>query len=622
MELTSSNAKQGIRVREINCLSDRGEGTLIGWKSDGQRSGDTSGGLNSDGFCRIDFDTSDPWNVPMSSCQLLQPTASPPQASSPQATFSLDDDDLLERMQQQAQPLFQWQSDDGWVDYASSEQDVLRQAWDSGSDKSCLLDVGGAQYFVNLESMDQLNLETDFDRKIRVKPATGKGSGANHSAIAQVDSSLAWFADGEDGTAEDTVQRTMVTQVSDMTGRDEGTCNSVLQAVDWDPTTAVEVLLSMPVQAAVQHAALPPPPPAAPAAAPAVPFAAAPPLPPPQHAVPVQMPQLAVPLGAAATATGPREGSTGSSPSESMSARDAMRNARLARFNVGTTGPEGGVIQSSWRLGEGGGPPPAPLAPVAPPNTGATSNNRAVGSQQDGGAYTAITLSAKSNSDNYASCDGTYIKGGVMLNGKPVYTCAKKGRFIGWSGKKWVVTSTTYYGQIMSGEIASPFGGYHASTITPSLLHESTWAKYDLSSETPTLAPPLAPTQAPPLAPTLVPAIGGFSLGTVQQAVVQQAVPAPAPAQSPQSEAQSEAQSALPSLPAEATEGLDPSQVTTLRQVSRVDNLWYNLWYNLWWIYSGTVYGIICGGYTLMYEMSLYCCDLLLPVTEPNAISY
>jgi hypothetical protein len=61
-----------------------------------------------------------------------------------------------------------------------------------------------------------------------------------------------------------------------------------------------------------------------------------------------------------------------------------------------------------------------------------------------------------------------------MLNGKPVYTCANKSRFIGWSGKKWVVTSTTYYGQIMSGEIASPFGGYHASTNTPSLLHEST----------------------------------------------------------------------------------------------------------------------------------------------------
>ena len=67
--LTHANASIGLRVHTTTSHSGKtGDGTLLGWKHSGSRSGDTSGGLSSDGYCRVDFDSGGPWNV--SACAL------------------------------------------------------------------------------------------------------------------------------------------------------------------------------------------------------------------------------------------------------------------------------------------------------------------------------------------------------------------------------------------------------------------------------------------------------------------------------------------------------------------------------------------------------------------------
>jgi hypothetical protein len=64
--LTVSNAKVGIRVYTSKKHSSKtGAGRLLGWKVAGSRTGDTSGGLSSDNYCRIDFDSGGGWNVSM-----------------------------------------------------------------------------------------------------------------------------------------------------------------------------------------------------------------------------------------------------------------------------------------------------------------------------------------------------------------------------------------------------------------------------------------------------------------------------------------------------------------------------------------------------------------------------
>ena len=69
--LSPENAALGIRVH----TEDEGDGTLVGWKHDGVRTGDTSGGLSSNDFCRVKFDEGSKrsgWNVPMRRCVLLE----------------------------------------------------------------------------------------------------------------------------------------------------------------------------------------------------------------------------------------------------------------------------------------------------------------------------------------------------------------------------------------------------------------------------------------------------------------------------------------------------------------------------------------------------------------------
>lgn len=67
-----------IRVRH----SELGPGTLIGYKHAGERTGDTSGGLSSDGYVRIRFDRGSPgrdgcWNVDSREVCFLSGVATP-----------------------------------------------------------------------------------------------------------------------------------------------------------------------------------------------------------------------------------------------------------------------------------------------------------------------------------------------------------------------------------------------------------------------------------------------------------------------------------------------------------------------------------------------------------------
>ena len=63
--LTGSNAAVNMRVSRPGSGRHSGPGTLLGWKVNGARFHDTSGGLASDGYCRVDFDNGGAWNVPM-----------------------------------------------------------------------------------------------------------------------------------------------------------------------------------------------------------------------------------------------------------------------------------------------------------------------------------------------------------------------------------------------------------------------------------------------------------------------------------------------------------------------------------------------------------------------------
>jgi hypothetical protein len=107
-----------------------------------------------------------------------------------------------------------------------------------------------------------------------------------------------------------------------------------------------------------------------------------------------------------------------------------------------------------------------------------------------------VVLSPKAGGNNYADCDGVYeLDAAVTLNGKPIYVNAQKERFIGWNGKSWVVTAMSYKPKILSGEITSPFGGFHASlNIGEHGLEASIWAEYSLAPMTAEETTPVQPT--------------------------------------------------------------------------------------------------------------------------------
>ena len=81
--LTTTNASIGAAVTTEKLFEGgkTGRGTLLGWKVAGNRFGDTTGGLSSDNYCRVDFADGGPWNVKMCDISLVGGTPAAASAS-------------------------------------------------------------------------------------------------------------------------------------------------------------------------------------------------------------------------------------------------------------------------------------------------------------------------------------------------------------------------------------------------------------------------------------------------------------------------------------------------------------------------------------------------------------
>jgi len=114
--------------------------------------------------------------------------------------------------------------------------------------------------------------------------------------------------------------------------------------------------------------------------------------------------------------------------------------------------------------------------PTETPKPEETCDNVAAPSNSSGPI--AFDFASREGTDNYANCNGVYtLDPGPLLNGKHIYTNPEKKRFIGWNGRTWTLTAMCYREKIFSGEIASPFGGFHFSSHGET-LEESSWAHY------------------------------------------------------------------------------------------------------------------------------------------------
>lgn len=80
------------------------------------------------------------------------------------------------------------------------------------------------------------------------------------------------------------------------------------------------------------------------------------------------------------------------------------------------------------------------------------------------GRYEYIRLIPEADFEDYGNCAGDYIQSTTILNGKYMYVNFEKDRFIGWTGEGWSVTANEYMHDILSGDIESPFGGFHFGT--------------------------------------------------------------------------------------------------------------------------------------------------------------
>lgn len=77
------------------------------------------------------------------------------------------------------------------------------------------------------------------------------------------------------------------------------------------------------------------------------------------------------------------------------------------------------------------------------------------------GRYEYVRLIPEADVADEANCAGDYVQSTTILNGKYMYVNFEKERFMGWTGEGWSLTSTEYMKDILSGAIASPFGGFH-----------------------------------------------------------------------------------------------------------------------------------------------------------------
>jgi hypothetical protein len=97
-----------------------------------------------------------------------------------------------------------------------------------------------------------------------------------------------------------------------------------------------------------------------------------------------------------------------------------------------------------------------------------------------------IELFNKNDNNNYANCNGVYIKDNdKLINEYPTYVNIEKSRFIGWSCGCWVLTGMQWYEELIeSTKIEKKgFGGFHSSINDSKFIHNSLWKEYLLHYE-------------------------------------------------------------------------------------------------------------------------------------------
>ena len=100
MILTIENASESMLGSRAETTDGKGKGKLVGYKVRGVRVGDTSGGLESDGYCRVDFESGHPagrgtggWNIPMHTIRVFSKLAAPDPATF--CASKTEDDELI-----------------------------------------------------------------------------------------------------------------------------------------------------------------------------------------------------------------------------------------------------------------------------------------------------------------------------------------------------------------------------------------------------------------------------------------------------------------------------------------------------------------------------------------------
>jgi hypothetical protein len=97
-----------------------------------------------------------------------------------------------------------------------------------------------------------------------------------------------------------------------------------------------------------------------------------------------------------------------------------------------------------------------------------------------------VELFNKNDNNNYANCNGIYIKhDSKLINGFPTYVNLEKNRFIGWSCGCWVLTGTQWYDEFIetSKNEKKSFGGFHSSINDSTSINNSKWKEYLIHCE-------------------------------------------------------------------------------------------------------------------------------------------
>ena len=96
-----------------------------------------------------------------------------------------------------------------------------------------------------------------------------------------------------------------------------------------------------------------------------------------------------------------------------------------------------------------------------------------------------LELFNKINNNNYANCNGIYVKDTKLINDYPTYVNVEKSRFIGWSCGCWVLTGMQWYDEFVEGSKIEKknFGGFHSSTNDSVKINNSKCNEYLIECE-------------------------------------------------------------------------------------------------------------------------------------------